>query len=69
MNFIETGYHEVNANRYPDLGLYRVLRCPVESLDPEILFDPFEEELDMPTVPRTRDRFERWSLRTVQNDW
>jgi len=45
---IENGHHEINACRDPDLGLHSVLAEPVESLDPQVLLDPFEEQLDLP---------------------
>jgi hypothetical protein len=32
------------------LGLHGILGCAIESLDPEMLFDPLEEQLDLPTA-------------------
>ena len=43
MNLIETGNHEVNADRDPDLGAYGVLTGAVKGFDAEVLLDPFEE--------------------------
>lgn len=50
MNFIETGYHEVNADSYPDLGAHCVLAGAEESFDSQVLFDPFEEEFYLPAT-------------------
>ena len=48
MHLIETGHHEVNADRDPDLGLHGIGAGAVEGFDPQVLLDPFEEQLDMP---------------------
>lgn len=50
MNLIETGHHEVNASGDPDLGTNGVVTGAVKDLNSKILFDPFEEELDLPTT-------------------
>ena len=50
MDLIETGHHEVNANRDPDLGSNGVVRRPEERLDTEVLLDPLEEEFDPPAA-------------------
>jgi hypothetical protein len=34
----------------PDLGLHRVGRSAEERLDAQMLFDPFEEDLDLPAM-------------------
>ena len=38
----------VNRDGHPDLRSYRVLRRPVKRLDPQVLFDPAEEQFDVP---------------------
>ena len=48
MHLIETGHHEVNADRDPDLGLHGIGAGAVEGFDPQVLLDPFEEQFDMP---------------------
>jgi hypothetical protein len=48
MNLIETGHHQVNANCDPYLGSHGVLAGAEECFDPQVLFDPFEEQLDLP---------------------
>ena len=50
MNLIETGHHEVNADRDPDLGFHGVVGCAVEGLDAQVLLDPFEEQFDVPAI-------------------
>jgi len=50
MNLIETSNHEVDAHSDPDLGLHGVLGHAIKGLDPEVLLDPFKEQLDMPTT-------------------
>lgn len=48
MNLIETGDHQVNADCNPDLGANCVLSGAEKGFDTEVLFDPFEEEFDLP---------------------
>lgn len=38
----------VNRDGHPDLRSYRVLRCPVKRFDPQVLFDPAEEQFHLP---------------------
>lgn len=38
----------VNGDGHPDLRSYRVLRCPVKRFDPQVLFDPAEEQFHLP---------------------
>ena len=42
---------QVTADGRPHLGLDRVFRRAVESLDAQVLFDPLEEQLDLPPAP------------------
>ena len=56
---VETGRHlhlllydrrqKINADRNPDLGLDRIGRSPVKSIDPEMSLDPFEKQFHSPT--------------------
>ena len=48
--FSDDGDEDVDRDRDPDLCAYGVLRCAVESLDAQVLLDPLEEELDLPTA-------------------
>lgn len=50
MDLFETGDHQISADGDPDLGLHSIFRIAVESLDSEILFDPFEEKFDLPSA-------------------
>ena len=44
-------HEHVNADRNPDLGLHGVVAGTVESFDSQMLLDPLEEQLDLPTAP------------------
>jgi|TARA_B110000908_G_scaffold168167_1_gene222519 hypothetical protein len=46
--FLETGHYQIHRNRYPYLSFYGVLAVAEEGLDTQVLFDPFEEQLDVP---------------------
>lgn len=50
MDLIETGHHEVNADGDPDLSAHCILAGAEESFDSQVLFDPFEEEFDLPAT-------------------
>ena len=47
---LQDGDEDVDADGDPDLGLHGVLRVAVERFDAEVLFDPFEEEFDLPAT-------------------
>jgi hypothetical protein len=55
----------VDTDRNPDLGLHGILRCAVESLDVQVLFDPFEEELDLPAASVKLSDNQRWQVEVV----
>lgn len=46
----EEGQHQINAQSHPDLCFDGVEGCSQERLDLEVLFDPFEEKLDLPPL-------------------
>jgi hypothetical protein len=50
MDLLETGHQQVSANRNPYLGLHGIFSVPVEPADAEVLFDPLEKELYLPTA-------------------
>lgn len=50
MDLFETGHLQVDADRDPDLRLHGVVAGPVERFNTEVLFNPFEEQLDAPTA-------------------
>ena len=43
-------HEDINRDRDPDLGLHGVLAGAEEGLDPQVLLDPFEEQLDLPAA-------------------
>jgi len=50
MNLIETGHHQVNADCNPDLSSHCVLAGAKECFDTQVLFDPLEEQFDLPSA-------------------
>ena len=55
--FLDDRNQDVGGHSNPDLGLDRVLGSAVEGLDPEMLFDPFEEKFHPPaTLVKLGDR-------------
>ena len=50
MTFFENSHEQVNGDGDPHLDTHGVLRSAVEGLDSQMLFDPFEEEFDVPTA-------------------
>lgn len=56
-SFFDDCREDVNRDGNPNLCLHGVFGGPVECLDPEVLFDPSEEELDLPAeLIKQRDR-------------
>ena len=50
INLFENGDKQINADCDPDLRLHCVHAGTVESLDAEVLFDPFKEQLNVPSA-------------------
>ena len=48
--FLDDGHQDVDADRYPNLSLDRVFGGPIESLNAQVLFDPFEEKFHLPAT-------------------
>ncbi len=48
--FLGNRDQHISANGDPNLRLHCVLGLPVERLDPQMLLDPFEEQLDLPAL-------------------
>ena len=48
--FFQNGDEQVNRDGAPDLGAHRVLAHAVKSFDAQMLFDPFEEQFDLPAA-------------------
>jgi len=45
---LDDGRQDINRDGHPDLYLHRIFGGSVKCLDPEVLFDPAEEQLDLP---------------------
>ena len=52
--FFENGDQDVDGNRDPNLRLDTVRGGAEEALDPQVLFDPFEEQFDLPAIAINR---------------
>jgi len=50
----------------PDLSFHGVLGSAVERLDPKILFDPFEEQLDLPSTFEEQSNRQGWQDKVVR---
>lgn len=48
--FLDNGHQHVDADRNPDLGLDGIVAGAEKGFDAQILFDPFEEEFDVPAT-------------------
>ena len=44
----------LDTDRGPDLGFDGILRGAVEGFDAQVLFDPFEEQFDLPAAVRSQ---------------
>ena len=62
---LDNGDEHVGADGAPDLRLYRVLTGTQEFLDSQVLFDPLEEQLDLPAVLVQRSDSQRRQRRVV----
>ena len=47
---LDDRHKDINRDGYPDLCLHGVFGGSVKGLDPKVLFDPAEEQLDLPTA-------------------
>ena len=63
--FLQNRDQEINADGDPELGLDGILGSSVEGLDPEILFDPFEEELHLPAAFVELGNDQSWKIEIV----
>ena len=46
----DSTYQYIDGHGGPDLCFHRILRSAVKRLDKQMLFDPFEEQFDLPTA-------------------
>ena len=63
--FLRNGNDEVGGYGNPDLRLHGVLAGAQERLDAQMLFDPFEEQLDLPAALVERADRQRRQCRVV----
>src|SRR3954470_2452522 len=56
---------DVDAECNPDLSLHRILGGAEERFDTKVLFDPFEEQLDLPAVAIERRDAKRWQCEII----
>lgn len=49
--FANDGNQQIGRDSDPDLSFDRVFRRAVKSFDTKVLFDPLEEQLDLPATP------------------
>ena len=50
--FFDNGHQHVNGDVNPDLGFNGILGGPIKRFDTKMLFDPFEEQLDLPATTK-----------------
>ena len=48
--FLQNGDEQVNGDGGPNLGVHGVRACAVKGFDAQMLFDPFEEQFDLPAA-------------------
>ena len=53
--FAGSCHSEVYADGGPELQAHRVLAGPIECLDTQAMFEPAEEQLDLPTLGKRPD--------------
>ena len=46
----QNGNEQINGDGDPDLGAHGVRACAVKGFDAQMLFDPFEEQFDLPAA-------------------
>ncbi len=63
--FFNDGNQHVCGHGVPDLRLHRVLARSQETLDTQVLLDPFEEQLHLPATLVQRGNGQRWQARIV----
>ena len=48
--FLHDGHKNINGDGDPDLSFDCILGGAIKGLDPEMLLDPFEKQLDLPAA-------------------
>ena len=74
-NFVECSFdsqlllddcnQQIDRDCDPDLGFHGVLGSTIERFDSKILFDPFEEQLDLPATFEQQSNCQRWQDKVV----
>jgi hypothetical protein len=59
------GHEHINRDRDPDLSAQGVLGSAVEILDAQVLFDPLEEQFDLPTAAIELGNSQWWQAEVV----
>src|SRR6267143_1164351 len=59
------GHEHINRDGDPDLGPQSILGSAVEILDAQVLLDPFEEQLDLPTAAIKLGDSQGWQAEVV----
>ena len=62
---LDDRHQHIYGDGNPDLSFHGVLGSSVKRLDPKILFDPFEEEFDLPTALEKQRNRQRWKDKVV----
>ena len=66
--FLDNRHEDINRDSHPDLSPDGVLGCSVECLDPEVLLDPTEEQLDLPTQFIEESDVQGWQEKVVRQE-
>ena len=62
------GHKDIHADGNPDLGFHRVVAGAVKGFDSQMLFDPFEEQFDLPAALVEPGDRERWEGEVVRQE-
>ena len=63
--FLNDSYKHINGNSDSNLSLHGVWRSTIECFDSKMLFDPFEEDPDLPTVFEKQCNGQGWKNKVV----
>ena len=65
-SLFDDGRQHIDRDGNPDLGFQGVLGSTIERLDSKILFDPFEEQLDLPAALEKQSNRQGWQNKVVR---
>ncbi len=66
--FLGNGNQDVNADGNPDLSFHCIFGSAEERFDAQMLFDPFEKQLDLPAAPIKFGNGESGQLKMVRQE-